>query len=99
MVSSAARRQGRWGGRDEGLPTHAVHGPVLSAGGSAMSDFFAAYRPLIELFLLHTGYAFSQYIVLRAGVFSVANAGFAAIGAYLAAILTVRYGLPAPIAV
>jgi branched-chain amino acid transport system permease protein len=64
-----------------------------------MSDFFAAYRPLIELFLLHTGYAFSQYIVLRAGVFSVANAGFAAIGAYLAAILTVRYGLPAPLAV
>lgn len=64
-----------------------------------MSDLLAAYRPLIELFLLHTGYAFSQYIVLRAGVFSVAHAGFAAIGAYLAAILTVRYGLPAPFSV
>lgn len=64
-----------------------------------MSDFFAAYRPLIELFLLHTGYAFSQYIVLRAGVFSVANAGLAAIGAYLSAILTLRYGVPVPLSI
>jgi branched-chain amino acid transport system permease protein len=58
-----------------------------------MSDFFAAYRPLIDLFLLHVGYAFSQAIVLRAGVFSVATAGLAAIGAYAAAILGVSYHL------
>jgi branched-chain amino acid transport system permease protein len=58
-----------------------------------MSDFYAAYRPLIDLFLLHVGYAFSQAIVLRAGVFSVATAGLAAIGAYAAAILGVSYHL------
>jgi len=58
-----------------------------------MSDFYAAYRPLIDLFLLHVGYAFSQAIVLRAGVFSVATAGLAAIGAYTAAALGVTYHL------
>jgi branched-chain amino acid transport system permease protein len=58
-----------------------------------MIDFFIAYRPLFDLFLLHTGYALSQYIVLRAGVFSVANAGLAAIGAYLAAWLALKQGV------
>jgi len=55
--------------------------------------FIAAYRPLIDLFLLQSGYALSQYIVLRAGVFSIATAGLAAIGAYSAALLTQRLGL------
>jgi len=36
--------------------------------------------------------AYSQYVVLRAGVFSMATAGFMAIGAYSAAIMTVRFG-------
>jgi branched-chain amino acid transport system permease protein len=58
-----------------------------------MVDFFIAYRPLFEVFLLHTGYALGQYIVLRAGVFSIANAGLASIGAYVAAGLTVRMGI------
>jgi branched-chain amino acid transport system permease protein len=58
-----------------------------------MIDFFIAYRPLLDVFLLHTGYALGQYIVLRAGVFSVANAGLTAIGAYLAAGLTVKLGV------
>lgn len=58
-----------------------------------MIDFLVAYRPLFDVFLLHTGYAFGQYIVLRAGVFSVANAGLTAIGAYLAAGLTVKFGV------
>jgi branched-chain amino acid transport system permease protein len=56
-------------------------------------DFLLAYRPLFDLFLIHLGFAYSQYIVLRAGVFSIANAGLAAVGAYLAAILAVRYGV------
>lgn len=59
-----------------------------------MSDFISAWRPLLEFLLLHSGYALSQYVVLRAGVFSIASAGFAAVGAYGAAILTVRYGVP-----
>ena len=58
-----------------------------------MLQLFVAYQPLIDLFLLHAGLALGQYIVLRAGVFSIANAGLTAIGAYLAAGLTVKMGL------
>ena len=58
-----------------------------------MNELFIAYRPLIDLFLLHSGFALGQYIVLRAGVFSVANAGLTAIGAYLSAWLTLRAGV------
>lgn len=57
-----------------------------------MIDFFIAYRPVVDLFLIHAGLAYSQYIVLRAGAFSVAVPGLAAIGAYATAILTVRHG-------
>ena len=64
-----------------------------------MVDFFIAYRPLFDLFLLHTGYALGQYVVLRSGTFSIANAGLTAIGAYLAASLTVKLGLPVPVSI
>jgi len=50
-------------------------------------SWIASYQPLLDIFLISLGYAFSQQIVLRAGVFSVATAGFASIGAYSAAIL------------
>jgi branched-chain amino acid transport system permease protein len=56
--------------------------------------FFVAYQPLFDVFLLHAGYALGQYIVLRAGAFSVATAGLAAIGAYTAAGLTLKLGIP-----
>ena len=56
-------------------------------------EFLLGYRPLFDVFLLHTGYALGQYIVLRAGVFSVANAGLSSIGAYLAAGLTLKLGV------
>lgn len=59
-----------------------------------MSDFIRSWLPLFEFLLLHAGYAMSQYVVLRAGVFSVATAGFAAIGAYGAALLSMRLGVP-----
>ena len=58
-----------------------------------MLQLFTAYQPLIDLFLLHAGLALGQYIVLRAGVFSIANAGLTAIGAYLAAGLTLKAGV------
>lgn len=58
-----------------------------------MIDFFIAYRPVFDLFLLHAGLAYSQYIVLRAGAFSVATPGLAAIGAYATGILAVKYGV------
>ncbi len=59
-----------------------------------MIKLFIANQPVIDFVLLGLGYGFSQWVVLRAGVFSVANAGFTAIGAYTAAILAVDYGVP-----
>lgn len=58
-----------------------------------MINFFLAYQPLFDLFLLSCGFAFSQYIVLRAGVFSIATVGIVALGAYTATIMTMRYGM------
>lgn len=59
-----------------------------------MSDFIAAYTPLLEIVLLAAGLAYSQFFVLRAGLFSLATAGFASLGAYSGAILVVTYELP-----
>ena len=47
----------------------------------------------ISLFLLAVGFAFSQQMVLRAGVFSIGSAGFACIGAYAVGILVKNHGL------
>lgn len=63
-----------------------------------MTQFFAANQALFDFFLLSLGFAYSQQIVLRAGVFSVATVGFVAIGAYLAGYLVTESdlgGLPA----
>lgn len=57
------------------------------------------YQPLFDVFLLNCGFAFSQFIVLRAGVFSIATPAYASIGAYATAILVTRYGVSAPVAV
>lgn len=58
-----------------------------------MSGYLSGYLPLLDLYLIHLGLAFSQYIVLRAGVFSLATAAFAGIGAYTAGIFAVKLGL------
>jgi branched-chain amino acid transport system permease protein len=58
-----------------------------------MMEFFAPHLPLLDLIFIGTGYALSQAIVFRAGTFSVATSGFAALGAYCAAILTVKHGI------
>jgi branched-chain amino acid transport system permease protein len=52
-----------------------------------------SYQSLFDAFLISLGFAYSQQVVLRSGVFSVATAGFASVGAYCAAILTKTYGL------
>ncbi len=57
-------------------------------------QFFSIYQSLIDIVLINCCLAFSQYVVLRAGVFSLASSGIASIGAYAAAILTVRHGMP-----
>jgi len=58
-----------------------------------MIAFAYVYQPLFDIFLLNCGFAFSQYIVLRSGVFSLATAGLSSIGAFLCANLVVRLGI------
>lgn len=57
-----------------------------------MNAFILTYQPLFDYLLLNIGFAFSQQIVLRAGVFSIGSAGFASIGAYAAGILVRDHG-------
>jgi branched-chain amino acid transport system permease protein len=64
-----------------------------------MTDFFTTYHHLFNVFLIGSGYALSQWVVMRAGVFSVATAGIASIGAYCAAILTTKLGWPHPFSI
>lgn len=59
-----------------------------------MIDFFKANQPVFDFFLLTLGFSYSQQIVLRSGVFSLASAAFAALGAYGCAYLVVRLNLP-----
>lgn len=58
-----------------------------------MWSFISIYEAQFQLFLIATGFAYSQQVVLRAGVFSIATVGLAAIGAYATAILAVRLGV------
>jgi branched-chain amino acid transport system permease protein len=58
-----------------------------------MMSLIAPHLALLDLIFIGTGYALSQAIVFRAGTFSVATSGFAALGAYCAAILTVSHGM------
>lgn len=58
-----------------------------------MIQLYYAYQPVIDFFLIAVGLGYSQQIALRAGVFSIATAGFAALGAYTTAILVTRYGV------
>jgi branched-chain amino acid transport system permease protein len=64
-----------------------------------MMNFYLAYQPIIDFFLLNLGFAYSQQVALRAGVFSVATAGFGALGAYTSAILVTRSGVSPVVAV
>lgn len=64
-----------------------------------MLELLAPHLPLLDLICIGTGYALSQAIVFRAGTFSVATSGFAALGAYCAAILVVKQGFHPALAV
>ncbi|GAA4353795.1 hypothetical protein GCM10023165_44410 [Variovorax defluvii] len=64
-----------------------------------MTDFLSSYRALADHVLVYALLALSQYVVLRAGTFSLGSAAFAAIGAYATAILSTRFGWPAPVAI
>lgn len=60
-----------------------------------MSQWLLSHQALLGLILVNACLAYSQYIVLRAGVFSLATAGFASLGGYAAALLTRNIGVPA----
>ena len=57
-----------------------------------------AYQPYLDAICIGSGYALSQFIALRAGLFSLGSAGFASIGAYSAAIALMRYSMPVGVA-
>ncbi|MDR3453059.1 MAG: branched-chain amino acid ABC transporter permease [Rhodoferax sp.] len=59
-----------------------------------MMSFFYTYQSLFDHILVNSMLAMSQYVVLRAGVFSLGSAGFAALGAYCTAILITAAGWP-----
>ena len=59
-----------------------------------MMNFFFTYQSLFDHILVYALLAMSQYVVLRAGVFSLGTAGFAALGAYGAALLITKSGWP-----
>jgi branched-chain amino acid transport system permease protein len=57
-------------------------------------EMLVAYQPYVDAICIGSGYALSQFVALRAGLFSLGSAGFASIGAYAAAIAFVRHGMP-----
>jgi len=59
-----------------------------------MIDTFLTYQSVIDHVLVYSLLAMSQYIVMRAGTFSVGTAAFAGVGAYSCAILLTRAGWP-----
>ncbi|HJS02371.1 MAG TPA: branched-chain amino acid ABC transporter permease [Variovorax sp.] len=59
-----------------------------------MMNFFYTYQSLFDHILVYALLALSQYVVLRAGVFSLGTAGFAALGAYGCALLITKAGWP-----
>lgn len=64
-----------------------------------MMGFLASKQVLLDYFLISLGVAYAQQIALRAGVFSIATAGFVALGAYSSGYLVTAAGWPGPVAV
>lgn len=54
----------------------------------------AIYIPLVESIIIAIGFAYSQSIVLKAGMFALSTAGFGLIGAYSSAYVVMRWGWP-----
>lgn len=59
-----------------------------------MEQFWAAYGSVVQFVLINMILAISIYFTLYTGLLSLANAGFMAIGAYVAAVLTLRAETP-----
>src|SRR3954467_4668615 len=59
-----------------------------------MLDLIAANATILNFVLINVALGLSIYLTLSTGLLSLANAGFMAIGAYTAAVLSTQAGLP-----
>ncbi len=64
----------------------------------SLHAFWQTYNTLVYLLFTHAILALSIYVTLNTGLLSVGNAAFAGIGAYTAGLLTMKLGLPFPLA-
>jgi branched-chain amino acid transport system permease protein len=63
-----------------------------------LATWWATYSTLVFLLFTHAMLGLSIFVTLNTGLLSVGNAAFAGIGAYTAALLTMRLGWPFPLA-
>ena len=61
------------------------------------SNFWITYGSVVQFVLINMILGISIYFTLYAGLLSLANAGFMAVGAYVSALLTIHLGLPFPL--
>jgi branched-chain amino acid transport system permease protein len=66
--------------------------------GEALAELYATYQSTVAYIGINALLALSVYATLSCGQLALGNAGFAAIGAYAAALLTMKAGLPFPLA-
>ncbi|MEZ4770536.1 MAG: branched-chain amino acid ABC transporter permease [Caldilineales bacterium] len=59
-----------------------------------LTDIWQVYRSVFEFALVGSALGLSMYVVLRAGLLSLASAGFMAIGAYVGALMTIHLHTP-----
>jgi branched-chain amino acid transport system permease protein len=67
--------------------------------GERLADLYATYQSTLAYVGINSLLALSVYTTLSCGQLALGSAGFAAIGAYAAALLTMRAGLPFPLAI
>ena len=67
-------------------------------GPDTFRDFYREYSSVINFIGINAILGLSLYMTLSAGLLSLANAGFMGIGAYTAALLTLKQGWPYPAA-
>jgi len=65
---------------------------------AALGDLYATYQSTLGYIGINALLALSVYTTLACGQLALGNAGFMALGAYAAALATVRAGLPFPLA-
>ncbi|HVR61917.1 MAG TPA: branched-chain amino acid ABC transporter permease [Polyangia bacterium] len=71
---------------------------MRSAVWAALGDLYATYQSTLGYIGINALLALSVYTTLACGQLALGNAGFMALGAYAAALATVRAGLPFPLA-